>query len=265
VNLFGGIDLGSSFAKCVIIDESGQMVSNSVSRSGIDFASTAKKIFDDSLAQIQKDADDVRAVVATGVGRNNCDFKVFSKPEIGAFARGSYHLFGGPCVVIDIGGQDNKVIKLDSEGKQTFFKMNRKCASGTGSFLEEIAMRLDLPTSKMNEMARQTHESVTIGSFCTVFAGTEIIHHLRAGQNTHGIMRGVYESVVKRVLEMATIEDTVILTGGAIANNPVLVELFQERISHSIKVPDRPQLIGALGAALYAKEYWENPTAAESP
>ncbi|MCB0365280.1 MAG: ATPase [Bdellovibrionaceae bacterium] len=253
---FAGLDLGSSFTKGILLDEDKQVLARSVERTGINFSEVGKEI----LGQMARTAGltpEQISVVTTGIGRNNVEGIRFSKPEINCFGKGSYFLFGGPCTVVDIGGQDNKIIKLDKEGKQVFFRMNRKCAAGTGSFLEEIALKLNMKTQDMNEMAQKASEPVAVGSFCTVFAGTEIIHHLRAGENTDGLMRGVYESVTKRILEMATLDDQVILTGGAIANNPVLVDLFREKIPNTIQVPDSPQFVGALGAALYAIEDYE--------
>lgn len=250
---FAGLDLGSSFVKGVLLDEDRQVLAQVVERTGISFAETGKKI----LEQLKTQANlpqTALPVVSTGIGRNNVAAIEFSKPEINCFGKGSFFLFGGPCTVVDIGGQDNKIIKLDSAGKQIFFRMNRKCAAGTGSFLEEIAFKLNLKTSQMNQMASQATAAVPVGSYCTVFAATEIIHHLRRGENTEGLMRGVYESVTKRIMEMATLDEQVILTGGAIATNPVLVDLFKEKIPNPVQVPAAPQFVGALGAALYAIE-----------
>lgn len=253
-----GLDIGSSFAKVVVIDEKGNMLGSAVQRTGIDFNKIAEALLQKALSEAGIDSGALSGIVATGIGRNGCLLTVRTKPEIGCFAKASFFLFGGPAVVIDIGGQDNKIIKFDESGKQTFFRMNRKCAAGTGSFLEEISLKLDLPVAEMNAMASKADTSVAVGSFCTVFAGTEVIHHLRAGENTLGIMRGVYESVVKRVLEMAPIDNTVILTGGAIATNPILAKIFSERITFPIKIAPQPQLVGAHGAALYALEKEEN-------
>ncbi|MCB0385647.1 MAG: hypothetical protein KDD43_09655, partial [Bdellovibrionales bacterium] len=186
---FAGLDLGSSFSKGVLLDEDKQVLAKSVERTGINFADAGNGILE-LMARSAGLTREQIAVVTTGIGRNNLDKIRFSKPEINCFGKGSYFLFGGPCTVVDIGGQDNKVIKLDRDGKQVFFRMNRKCAAGTGSFLEEIALKLNMKTQDMNELAQRASEPVAVGSFCTVFAGTEIIHHLRRGENTEGLMRG---------------------------------------------------------------------------
>lgn len=250
---YAGIDIGSSYTKAVIIDGEGTRLGASVAKTGINFGSASKKLFNKALKDASLKKDQIDLVVSTGVGRKNCPFSHTAKPEISCIAKGSYHLHGAQCIVIDIGGQDNKVIKLAADGKQLFFKMNRKCAAGTGSFLEEIAMRLNTSTAEMNKLAGETDKSVPINSFCTVFAGTEIIHQIRENQDINGIMRGIFESVVKRTLEMVTIDDTVVLSGGAVATNPVLVDLFREKLDQDVVLPDYPQDTGALGAALYAR------------
>ncbi len=250
---YAGIDIGSSYTKAVIIDDDGKRLGAAVAKTGINFDEAAKTLFNEALKKAGLKKDQIAMVVSTGVGRNNCSFAQANKPEISCIAKGSYHLHGASCMVIDIGGQDNKVIKLAADGRQLFFKMNRKCAAGTGSFLEEIAMRLDTGTDKMNKLAAQAGKSVPINSFCTVFAGTEIIHQIRENQDINGIMRGIFESVVKRTLEMAPIDDTVVLSGGAVATNPVLIDLFKEKLEQEVMLLEHPQDVGALGAALYAR------------
>ncbi len=259
---FCGIDIGSSYTKVAIIEKDNQdknkskVVATTIHKTGINFNQIAQDVFDEALKKANLQKDSIETIVSTGIGRNSCTISKFSKPEIGCFAKGAFFELGGPCVIVDIGGQDNKVIELEESGKQVSFKMNRKCAAGTGSFLEEIAMRLDMSPKKMNSLAMETKSAVPIGSYCTVFAGTEVIHHLRVEKDAASIMRGVYESVVKRIFEMAplNIGKNIILTGGAIANNPVLIDLFNERLNEKVQIPKMPQYTGAIGAALYGLE-----------
>lgn len=251
---FAGIDLGSAFTKAVVITGEGAIAGTHIERTGLSFETNAQKVFDGALAAAGVTKDQLKAVAATGVGRRNCAFASFVKPEIGCFAKGVYFHQRGHCVVVDIGGQDNKVIRVSQSGQQEYFKMNRKCAAGTGAFLEEISFKLNVPQKEMNERASRATKIVSIGSYCTVFSATEIIHHIREGKDIDAIFRGVYESVVKRVLEMDPISDTVVLAGGAIATNSVLVDLFREKLKVEVIVPPSPQTLGALGAALYARE-----------
>jgi len=156
--------------------------------------------------------------------------------------------------VVDIGGQDNKVIKIDKDGHRVSFKMNRKCAAGTGAFLEEMALRLRLPLGDLDGLARSADGEVALGSYCTVFTATEVLEKIKAGHRVDRIVRGLFHSVVKRILEMEVLSDTVVLTGGVIEHNPFLAELIKQHTKSPVRIPPHPQITGALGAALYALE-----------
>ena len=176
------------------------------------------------------------------------------RTEISCHARGAFHYFPGEMTVIDIGGQDNKIVKLDAAGRRTGFKMNRKCAAGTGAFLEEMSLRLDIPLEEMNDLARQSLEMVKLGSYCTVFSATEVLEHIRYGRRVSDIVKGIFYSVVKRVLEMDSPTERVVMTGGVVEHNPYIVEMTGEMIGRPVLVPAHPQIAGALGAAYYALE-----------
>ena len=192
--------------------------------------------------------------ISTGYGRSNVDFATGSKTEIGCHAKGCFLSFPFAATIIDIGGQDNKIIKLDDRGLRTNFKMNRKCAAGTGAFLEEMAMRLDVSLGEMDGLARRSENMVKLGSFCTVFSATEVLENIRQGVKLPDIVKGVFFSMVKRVLEMDSLTEKVVMTGGVVAHNPYLVKMAQSIIGRSILVPEFPQLTGAIGAALYGMD-----------
>ena len=160
---------------------------------------------------------------------------------------------GRAISIIDIGGQDNKIIHLDDQGKRLDFKMNRKCAAGTGAFIEEIALRLDLDIGELDALAAAAEKTVRLGSFCTVFSKTEILSHLRNGEAVEGIVRGAFESVVERIVEMDPLDGLVVATGGVVAHNPIIVKIIAERLGSEVVVPEAPQFTGALGAALTAR------------
>ena len=132
--------------------------------------------------------------------------------------------------------------------------MNRKCAAGTGAFIEEIAYRLDIPLGDLNRMAEEASGEVTIGSFCTVFSCTEILGMARRGVPIADIIKGVFRSVVKRVAEMDALDGKVVMTGGVVDHNPIVGEMLGEAIGRSVEIPLHPQVIGALGAALIARD-----------
>ena len=132
--------------------------------------------------------------------------------------------------------------------------MNRKCAAGTGAFLEEMSARLDVPLEDMDNLACRSEEMVKLGSYCTVFSATEILENIRMGKKLTDIVKGVFFSIIKRIIEMDSITEKVVMTGGVVAHNPYLVNMMEEIIGRKILVPDYPQLSGAIGAALYAME-----------
>jgi len=251
-SLFAGIDVGSAATKAVIVDGQGAVLGAALRPSGMDFAEAGRAAFEAALAEAGASEDRVRAVVSSGYGRRNVAFATASRTEIACHARGAHHRFPEALTIIDIGGQDNKIIKVDANGNRLDFKMNRKCAAGTGAFLEEIARRMGVAIEEMEPLARQSTEVVEIGSFCTVFSATEILALVRRGAKIQDIALGAFRSVVKRVTEMDPLAGAVVATGGVVAHNPIVVELLSETAGREVRTPPEPQFSGALGAALYA-------------
>jgi predicted CoA-substrate-specific enzyme activase len=251
--LFAGVDVGSSATKLVLVDAAGRLLGKAVLPSGMDFGLAAKHALELALAEAGAAAD-VALTIASGYGRKNVEFAAGTRTEIACHARGAHFHFPEAMTIIDIGGQDNKVIKLDAAGNRLDFRMNRKCAAGTGAFIEEIAKRIGVGVEEMEGLARRSTERVEIGSFCTVFAATEILALARRGTKAADIAKGAFRSVVKRVAEMDPLDGTVVATGGVVAHNPIVVELLSEIIGHEVKTPPLPQFSGAFGAALYAAE-----------
>lgn len=242
-----GIDIGSSYTKAVALDAASNICAQSIIKSGIDFSLASETAF----LNLNIPKNKISKIVSTGVGRNNCKFSDLVKPEINCITKGAYHFYPRAITVVDIGGQDNKIIHIDKSGKQISFKLNRKCASGTGSFIEEMAFKLNVSTTEMNRLAQQTKKSVGIGSFCTVFAGTEIIQHIREGKEVNEIIRGIFDSVIKRIMEMENFYNDIILTGGACVHASILQEILKDKTNQQVFSPQEAQLIGAVGAALY--------------
>ncbi len=253
--VFAGIDVGASRTKVAVLDADKNLMGRAVEKSGTDFSATAKICLNTALKMAGAEETDIVRAVSTGYGRKNVGFVTEdSKTEISCHARGCYHYFPIPVTIIDIGGQDNKIIKLDKDGQRINFKMNRKCAAGTGAFLEEMSARLDIPVEDMDRLARQSQDMVKLGSFCTVFSGTEVLENIRNGKKVADIVKGLFFSVIKRVMEMDSLTENVVMTGGVVAHNPFLVSMTQEIIGRKILVPEYPQLTGAIGAALYAMQ-----------
>ena len=252
--MFVGIDLGATTTKAVVIDADRKILGHYVKRSGTDLTSAATEALDQAVAQAAINRESIHAIVATGYGRKIVPFVQDTKTEISCHGRGCYHYFPEAITVVDIGGQDSKIIKLDAQGKRTGFKMNRKCAAGTGAFLEEIAHKMDIPISDLNGLAQRASNTAMIGSYCTVFTATEILDRIRSGENLDDIIRGLFDSVAKRIVEMDTLTGRVIMTGGVIAFNDIVAELLSSRTGVEVEIAPHPQEMGAFGAALFASE-----------
>jgi predicted CoA-substrate-specific enzyme activase len=250
--IFVGVDVGASHTKVAIVNSEKELIGHSVRKSGTDFTEAAEICLKAALEMARTTNEHIARCVSTGYGRKNVPFSHETKTEIGCHARGCYHYFPMAMTVIDIGGQDNKVIKVDDKGRRLSFKMNRKCAAGTGAFLEEMSLRLGIPLEEMDGLAEGAKNMVELGSYCTVFSGTEVLEKIRQGKKVPDIVKGLFFSVIKRVLEMDSLTDRVAMTGGVVAHNPYLVNMVEEITERDILVPEYPQLTGAVGAALFA-------------
>ncbi len=250
--LYCGVDVGASSTKLVLLDQDREVRGRSIRRSGVDYAATARACLDEAIDAAGAEAGQVRRTVSTGYGRRNVEFADDARTELHCHGVGCYHYFPTAITIVDIGCQDNKIIRLNENGRRVDFKMNRKCAAGTGAFLEEIALRLDVELEELERLASSTTEAVRLNSFCTVFASTEILSHLRRGEPLADLIRGAFASVVNRVAEMDRLDGEVVLTGGVVAHNPTTAEIFADKVDGEVKVPPDPQFSGALGAALTA-------------
>ncbi len=251
---WAGVDVGAATTKVVVMDGERAIRGSHVQRSGVDYDAGSQAAFRQAVERAGISVGKVKGVVSTGYGRHNVSFSQETKTEIGCHMKGCFHHYPHAATIVDIGGQDAKVIHVDEKGRRSGFRMNRKCAAGTGAFLEEIALRLGLDISDLDQMARRATKEVRIGAYCTVFSSTEILTLIRKGERVEDIARGVFDSVVQRLLEMDTLSGTVLLTGGVIQHNPILADILRGQLAREVIVPPDPQLMGAFGAALYALE-----------
>ncbi len=253
-SIYVGIDVGSAQTKVALLNKNKELVGFAVKRTGTDFNLTANECIDSALTMSDLLPNNIKRTVSTGYGRNNLTNISDTKTEIGCHAKGAFHSFPHAITIIDIGGQDNKIIKIDNNGRRINFKMNRKCAAGTGAFLEDMSNRLDIPLSEMDKLARQSTKNITLGSYCTVFTATEVLEKIREGKKVPDIIKGLFYSVIKRVLEMDQFTGRLVMTGGVVHHNPFIVEMLKDIRGSEILLPKHPQLTGAIGAALYAEE-----------
>jgi predicted CoA-substrate-specific enzyme activase len=196
-------------------------------------------------------------ITSTGYGRHFFEehFKCEVISEIKAFAIGSKYILPSCRTILDIGGQDTKAISLDEKGHMKKFEMNDKCAAGTGRFLEIMAMALRYTLDEFGENALSADESVSINSMCTVFAESEVVSILARGADRAKVARGIHQSIVSRSLSLlrrVNIENEILFAGG-VAFNTCIIHLLELQLQRKIFIPPDPQIIGALGAALFGK------------
>ncbi len=252
---FMGLDIGSTTSKCLLVDENGQIVSYSVADAGTGTGGPNRAV-SATLADAGIEPSAVTAVVATGYGRKSAPLATKTMSELSCHARGARFLFPGARTVIDIGGQDAKVLRINDRGDLSDFVMNDKCAAGTGRFLEVMSRILELDLDKLSEAGMRSKNPAEISSTCTVFAESEVISQLASQIPIDDIAAGIHRSVASRVLALAKrlgVIPEVVMTGGVAKNNHVRKCLEQE-LGVPITTSKLAQLAGALGAALYAGE-----------
>ncbi len=241
-------------AKTVIMTEDRKMLAYSIIEEGIVNEKAAIVSLKQALESAAMAREQISGVVATGYGRDLVSFATRRVTEISCHARGANFLLPEVRTIIDIGGQDSKVMSVDEEGRVTTFQMNDKCAAGTGRFLQVMSRALRLSLKRMEELADTSEKPALISSVCTVFSESEIISLRAKGVPTKDIVAGLYESIGRRViglLSLIRVEPTVLMSGG-VAKNKHIVRVLSRMAGVEISVPPEPQIVGAIGAALFA-------------
>ena len=247
-----GIDIGSLTAKCVLLEDS-RILAYSVQKVRPKLEETAEEVFQETLKIAGLKREEVFRVFSTGYGRSRVRFAEKAVTEITCHAVGAHFLIPTVKTVIDIGGQDSKVIAVEN-GRVLNFAMNDKCSAGTGRFLEVMAAALNLKVEKLGEIALKASKKITISSTCTVFAESEVISYISAGERVEEIVAGICDAIASRIAALASrvgVREDVVLTGG-VAKNLGVKKALEEKLGVKIKVPEEPQIVGALGAAVLA-------------
>ncbi len=254
--LFAGIDIGSLSTDVVLLDGRGRVAASAVVATGASTRKACAEALGRALADAGATEPDIAFAVATGYGRESAAPAGLRVTEITCHARGARHLFPGARTVLDIGGQDSKVIRVSPDGKVADFAMNDKCAAGTGRFLEVMARALEMDLEEMGPRSLRSTKALAVSSMCTVFAESEVISLIASGAAPEDIARGIHAAVADRVAALAErvgVEPPVVMTGG-VAKNPGARKALEDRFGLSLLVPAEPQTAGALGAALIALE-----------
>lgn len=249
-----GIDTGSRAIKVALIDgETLELLASAVTDQGVHQGTLARDLLDRTLAEIGATRADIRQMVATGYGRNAIEDADTTITEITCHARGVYHLHPEARTIVDIGGQDSKLLHLGENGLVRDFAMNDRCAAGTGRFLEVVADKLETRLSEIGALAAASNAPASISSMCVVFAETEIIGLLASGETPENIVAGVQTSIASRTAAMSggKTAPPVVFTGG-VAMIPGMDTALSEALGCNVTIASNPQLTGALGAALLA-------------
>lgn len=253
-----GIDIGSTSSKCVILKNGKEIVSEGVVSLGAGTRG-ADLVIEEVTQKANISPEDIDLVVSTGYGRNSYEGAEKTMSELSCHAKGGAFIFGDVRTIIDIGGQDIKVLKLNGKGQLMNFLMNDKCAAGTGRFLEVMAGVLDVNLDDMGDLDKEATEKTPISSTCTVFAESEVISCMAKKIPIPNIIRGIHASVATRVAGLAKrggLDKPVAMTGG-VTKNSGIVRALSDELDTEIEISADSQLAGAIGAALYAYEEYE--------
>lgn len=250
-----GIDVGSSTTKFVGVDAEGTMAWHRLEESEPRAEEQIERMLQRAAAEVGGAIP--RPLVATGYGRKLVAQADRAVTEITCHAKGAYRTLGHGGTLVDVGGQDSKVIKLGAQGEVLDFAMNDKCAAGTGRFLESTCRRLGVELDRLGEVTLAARDEAVLSSTCTVFAESEIVSLLAHGVGVEPILKGLHRALVQRLVAMIR---TVGLTpplmfSGGVARNPAVARLLEAETGETVVVPPHPQLLGAYGAALMAMSH----------
>ena len=253
---YAGIDSGSTSTDVVILDKDRNITASVIMPTGAGAANGAERALEEVLKQAGLEREDLDAVVTTGYGRTAISDGDKSITEITCHARGAHFLDPSVRTVVDIGGQDSKVIRLNEDGTVKNFVMNDKCAAGTGRFLEMMAKTMEMSLDELSKVGLSYQEDITISSMCTVFAESEVVSLIAQNKPTDDIVHGLNKAVASKTASLVKRvggEKAYMMTGG-VAQNKGLVKTLEERLGTSLVISDKSQLCGALGAALFAAD-----------
>jgi predicted CoA-substrate-specific enzyme activase len=255
-SLVAGIDMGSRTAKAVLLDAKGVMLGSGIARMRPDFAGLARDALDQAIAAAGAAPEDVAYVATTGMGRYNVPFRDVQVTDITAVARGAAELFPLTRSILDIGAQSTRAMRVLDGGRVKEFRTNDKCAAGAGGFAERAARYLEIKLEDLGALSNQADSPQVISSVCAVFAESEIINLVTAGQSVENIVRGIHDSLAQRgfqLLKRVGLETEITFVGG-MALQDGMVRALEAAVGQRVNVAQRPELVAALGAALLARQ-----------
>ncbi len=248
-----GIDMGAKTIKVVILRD-GEIIGKSIVMGGLDQKKSAEEAMEKALAEAGISRDQIEKIVATGAGRGEVDFAASDITEVGADAKGAIKLFPSARTVIDIGAEEGRGIRIDSAGKVVDFSINEKCAAGAGSFTESMARALEVPLEELGPLSLKSTQEVPMNAQCAVFAESEVVTMVHNKIPKEDMARAVHDAIASRITSMVRkvgFEKDVVLIGG-VAHNVCFVKSLEKDLETEVKIPEQPEIVGALGAAIAA-------------
>jgi len=258
-SVYLGIDIGSLSCDAVAVDGEGERLAWTVVPTGARNQEAIVRARDEVLRTLGADEGDVAALVATGYGRDRVEGRLASVTEITCHARGIRALQPGTDVLVDIGGQDSKTVRMDGSGSVVDFAMNDKCAAGTGRFLEAMARALEVEVGDLGPLDEGATGDLVLSSMCTVFAESEVVSLIAEGTDVREIAAGLHRAIASRTKALvrrvaSDLSGLRVAMSGGVARNPGVVRALSAALGAEIAVPEEPDTVGALGAALIALE-----------
>lgn len=257
MTLSAGIDVGSTYTKAVILNERNAVLGQALDKTGFKLAEVARQVYDSALRRAGLQEPDVSYVVATGFGRHMAPFSDAQVTDLTASARGAFFLFPRTHTILDVGGQTMKASRIDDSSRVKSFRLNDKCAAGTGAFLEKTARYMGYSTDEIGPLVATSKQQVPISGVCAVFAESEVINQLSLGSSPADIMHGAIASLVDRSVQLmkrVQMEPEFTLIGG-ILRFETMARVVHEHLKAEVNVPPENlvQFVSALGAAILAQ------------
>jgi len=248
-----GIDMGAKNVKVVILEDN-KILSKGMILGGFDQKASAEKVFNETLQKAGLSRDNIEHVVATGAGKDVAPYANGEISMMGADALGGAFLFPSARTVIDVGAEEGRAVKCDEEGKMLDFVINERCAAGAGTFVEAMSRALEVKLEEMGPLALKAEKAVPMNAQCTIFAESEVVSLIHAKTPKADISRAIHDAIADRIASMTRrlgVQRDVVLVGG-VAKNPGFIESLKRALGVDLLVPDEPEFVGALGAALTA-------------
>ncbi|MEM4729162.1 MAG: acyl-CoA dehydratase activase [Thermoplasmata archaeon] len=251
-----GIDMGAKNIKVVLLDDGKRILAKSQLPGGTDTKAATERAFAEALGKAGLKMDDVRHITSTGTGRTTAPYAKDNVTEVSAGAKGAVFLHPGTRTVIDVGAEEGKCLRCDAAGKVIDFAVNEKCAAGAGSFMEAMARALEVPLEELGPLALKSTKTIPMNAQCAVFAESEVVTLVHQKTAKEDIARAVNDAIADRITSMVRkvgFDPDVVLIGG-VARNKAFVEAIKRNLQIQVMVPEDPEYVGALGAALAAAE-----------